>query len=259
EILDSLKHSASNPRFRNITSEHNKTLGWVWLSAAQAPKEPGPPGLVEWLGDDKETFWISGKPGAGKSTLMRYIHDNDQTMKLLNQKQQQKKPSALISFFFHALGVPSEKTFSGLLHALLYLLLLECPDLMTVIRPQFEKLRRRLTSPLKNESFWSEEELQRAFKGIQQSCYDVKVLCIVDGLDECTENKSGMLKFLEILAISPLKSHPQFKVLCSGRPEIGDEFNTGCVSSLRVQDYTSPDITKFVVDSFDATCKNLLP
>jgi len=188
---------------------------------------------------------------------MKYIHENITTMKLLTRRKE--KPPVLVSFFFHDLGTPSEKTFSGLLHALLHQLLEQCPNLLPDILPRFQRLRRKLPCRSDAAGLWSETELQGAFLDIQQSDYDVKFLFLVDGLDECGENQSDMIRFLKKLSTRKTGSHPQFKVLCSGRPEIGIEFNTGDISSLAVQDYTSPDITKFARDSFNEACKTLLP
>lgn len=149
---------------------------------------------MEWLANDVGIFFISGKPGTGKSTIMRYIHEDERTIKhFLGRKQ---KLPALISFFFHDLGIPSEKTFSGMLHALLCQLLHKVPGFRRVIKPQFKQLRRRFTVSSKNQVFWS-EALKRAFESIQHSeHHEVRVLCIVDGRDECGENQLCMIKFL---------------------------------------------------------------
>jgi hypothetical protein len=134
---------------------------------------------------------------------MKYIHENITTMKLLTRRKE--KPPVLVSFFFfHDLGTPSEKTFSGLLHVLLHQLLEQCPNLLPDILPRFPRLRRKLPCRSDATGLLSETELQGAFLDIQQSDYDVKFLCLVDGLDECGEK----------LSTRKTGSHPQFKVLC---------------------------------------------
>jgi hypothetical protein len=116
-------------------------------------------------------------------------------MKIFNSDS--KVPAVIISFFFHDIGIPSEKTFSSLLHVLLYQLLTECPNLISADQLRIQRLRRRSTVALKGESFWSETELQGAIWDIQQ-CIELKrkILCVIDGLDEC-EAKSlpEMLQF----------------------------------------------------------------
>jgi hypothetical protein len=41
--------------------------------------------FVDWLRSHQPLFWIQGKPGAGKSTLMKYIVNHKETQKLLDQ------------------------------------------------------------------------------------------------------------------------------------------------------------------------------
>ncbi|RSL56714.1 hypothetical protein CEP53_006704 [Fusarium sp. AF-6] len=41
--------------------------------------------FVDWLRSGEGLFWIQGKPGSGKSTLVRYIIDDETTQTLLNQ------------------------------------------------------------------------------------------------------------------------------------------------------------------------------
>lgn len=152
------------------------------------------PGLMEWLKNDEGIFWISGKPGAGKSTLMIFIHNHENITHLY--KTQQNGSADVISFFFHDLGIPSEKTFSGLLHALLYQILKLHLKLMSVIELRFQRLRRQSLPNLENESLWSDTELQAVLLDLQYSDKTGKILCIIDGLDECDEDSiPEMLQF----------------------------------------------------------------
>jgi hypothetical protein len=138
DILESPGKFGHNPRFGKIEEEHNKTLQWIWT-----PNEDGGPGFLDWLRKDQDLVWISGKPGAGKSTLMKFIHEDSHTMEILNSQIPMPKRTLIISYFFHDLGNPLEKTFSGLLHALLFQLLFEIPELLSTIQPHFGKLMKR--------------------------------------------------------------------------------------------------------------------
>jgi len=112
EILQSLKILSGNSRYGKIEPEHDHTLNWIW-----SPKVAQGPGFLEWLQNEQPLFWISGKPGAGKSTLMKFIHGHKRTLEVITSKNSQRV--ILISFFFHELGTSSERTFTGLLHALM--------------------------------------------------------------------------------------------------------------------------------------------
>lgn len=202
------------------------------------PKDASGPGFLEWLQSDEGLFWVNGKPGAGKSTLMKYIHeirDISKVMALANSER-----VFLISFFFHDLGIASEKTFAGLLHALLLQLLSHIPKLHLRVLPRFHNLKMRSKFPSSNESVWTEVELQAAFSDILKvASVLAKILCIVDGLDECEDKSLRQARdFLLSLAASTTSSGLRFRVLCSSRLENAIELKFSSYSSLKIQDFT---------------------
>jgi hypothetical protein len=68
-ILFGLRFPDMDNRYEAIPEAHAKTFRWIF--------EPPSPGqdwadVSQWLqGKDTPIYWITGKPGAGKSTLMR--------------------------------------------------------------------------------------------------------------------------------------------------------------------------------------------
>lgn len=72
------------------------------------------------LGEDDGLYWIEGKAGSGKSTLMRYIFDNKQTRLLLRKWSCEDEP-LLVSFFFWRSGkIEDQASHEGLQRSLLY-------------------------------------------------------------------------------------------------------------------------------------------
>lgn len=67
-FLGSLRKYETTRRYDQVSNAHGSTFGWVF--------EREGVGLVEWLEDDSGLFWICGKPGSGKSTVMKYICEN---------------------------------------------------------------------------------------------------------------------------------------------------------------------------------------
>ena len=51
--------------YRNVIDSHRATFDWIF-------SEDGP-GFAQWLKDGKGVYWIYGKAGSGKSTLMKFI------------------------------------------------------------------------------------------------------------------------------------------------------------------------------------------
>ena len=202
EVLESLRKIGANPRYAKIEREHHETLNWIWK-----PKAASGPGFLEWLQNEQPLFWISGKPGAGKSTLMKFIHGHKRTLEVIAYKNSQRV--ILISFFFHELGTSSERTFASLLHALMSQILTHMPELVTHIEKRFRNLKIRSGQLSSNESMWSDVELQEAFVDILRAkSTDTLVLCLVDGLDECeARSQRQALRFLlKLSSIEPTAS-----------------------------------------------------
>src|SRR5271155_4122048 len=78
-----------------------------------------------WMNRERGLLWIKGKPGAGKSTLMAFIH-----------KDFKKTPSCghhlSLDFFFHGRGTILQKTPVGMFRSLLHQLYTQTP----VVRKQ---------------------------------------------------------------------------------------------------------------------------
>ncbi|OAT03217.1 uncharacterized protein BDCG_17982 [Blastomyces dermatitidis ER-3] len=86
-----------------------------------APEDAGVSRLVLGASDDPYHgfLWIKGTPGAGKSTLMKFIVK--QAMKIQNR--------TVIFFFFRARGAALEKTVVGMYRSLLLQLFTKLPQL----------------------------------------------------------------------------------------------------------------------------------
>lgn len=252
EILGSLQILASNPRYGKIESEYESTLRWIWTSIGDRG-----PGLLEWLESDDPLFWISGKPGAGKSTLMKYIYNDGMTSQTLRGARSGN--ILQISFFFHELGTPSEGTFSGMLHALLYQLLKKLPVLATAVHARFQRLETRSPHSSQESGIWTESELEKAFQDILPAqTTNTTLLCVVDGLDECeAKSQRQALQFLLGLSAPASKGRLRFKILCSSRPENIFELAFVKYHWIKVQDFTYHDIHTFVSRMFATVTSNL--
>lgn len=78
-ILDSLHYPRMEERKLQVHDAQTGTLQWILDPASNPPTRSD--SLLNWLSSSSETrriYWISGKPGSGKSTLMRFL---DRTIK----------------------------------------------------------------------------------------------------------------------------------------------------------------------------------
>lgn len=87
----------------------------------------------EWLSSGSSVYWINGKAGSGKSTLMNYICDHKRTGELLKQWSGKRRLLTPI-FFFWSAGVRLQKTIDGLLRSIIYQILKECRELIACFK-----------------------------------------------------------------------------------------------------------------------------
>ncbi|KAL5348786.1 hypothetical protein ACLOAV_006208 [Pseudogymnoascus australis] len=68
-------------RHQVISKEHAKTFQWIYEPTSSDSKPWT--NFVHWLEEDHGLYWITGKPGSGKSTLMKFISAYPNTRKHL--------------------------------------------------------------------------------------------------------------------------------------------------------------------------------
>jgi polynucleotide 5'-kinase involved in rRNA processing len=67
-IIQELSFAEMKQRQLDIREAHYETFKWVYTPSHS---RPSPTHFTEWLEHGDGTFWISGKPGSGKSTFMK--------------------------------------------------------------------------------------------------------------------------------------------------------------------------------------------
>ncbi|KAI0156924.1 nacht and ankyrin domain-containing protein [Xylariaceae sp. FL1272] len=137
--------------------------------------------------NDHNFLWIKGKPGAGKSTLMKFL-----LMELRSRLRKAKGSDILLSFFFNARGGDLEKSTIGLYRSLLVQLLEAHTDLLWVL------------NDIRVGHLWTIESLKQTFQEALESVDDaITIVCLIDALDECDEGQiRDMVSFLSDLGIT---------------------------------------------------------
>ena len=93
--------------------------------------------FVQWLSDDEagdHLYWIPGKPGSGKSTLMKYLYHDQRTQSLFRRWAGSQR-LVIASCFTWNPGSFMQKFLTDLFRALLHEILSVCPELIPLASP----------------------------------------------------------------------------------------------------------------------------
>lgn len=129
--LESLWYPETKRREETIKEAHARIFRWIFEPDVSDKAVRQWHSFVEWLASGQGTYWISGKAGSGKSTLMNYIHQDDETLKSLKLWSGTKEVFTP-SFFFWNAGNTLEKSSEGLVRSLLHQVFDRYPDLIPI-------------------------------------------------------------------------------------------------------------------------------
>ncbi|KAL5617996.1 hypothetical protein FOVSG1_000218 [Fusarium oxysporum f. sp. vasinfectum] len=194
-----------------------------------------------WLQSDDKLFWIRGKPGSGKSTLIKFVINNDNTKRLLGSWQPNTR---LLSHFFWKIGSEPQNSIKGLLCSLLHDLLLEDVDAINKVLREF-----KFSQSKDSYREWSSQEAEKIFLSLLDTgAYSTCIF--IDGLDEIS-NKDGYRALVSV--VQRLTSCQRVKVCVSSRPEteLVKRLERIGVQSLRLDDLTKPEMVVYLRKEFE--------
>ncbi|KAF6790389.1 hypothetical protein CSOJ01_14546, partial [Colletotrichum sojae] len=204
--------------------------------------------FVGWLRDENGLFYISGKPGSGKSTLMKSIANDSRTQHLLQGwAQDDGKGLILVQFFFWNSDTELQQNIGGLYRSILWEVLKQRSELTSHI---FPGLFREAYSGLLYQSQISPGLLEAAFKNIianQDLLGKHKVCFFIDGLDEYKGDYWKLAKYLKSWC-----SVKDVKLCLSSRPynEFVKVLTPRTGSWLKLHELTRGDILRVVRGEF---------
>ncbi|KAG4255379.1 hypothetical protein FPRO04_03911 [Fusarium proliferatum] len=225
----------------NIKSPHFKTLQWALDPPSDYLQWDD---LNTWLQSASGLYWLSGKAGSGKSTLMKYLHEHVKTHALL-QTWANGSDLILVNFFFYALGKSEQKSQSGLLRSLLYQILEYDPSFTEHALPHMwrEACYNRQSYP--ELEVPSIEEMATALKVLCSTLHaDRKIFFLIDGIDEYEGKDLDIARF-----IGELESFPNVKILVSGRPHPAFMTAFRQKPKMNLQDLTKRDVATYIQDT----------
>ncbi|QYT06079.1 hypothetical protein H0G86_012946 [Trichoderma simmonsii] len=234
KIVASLNYSSRPVRHDSVPQAHKNTFQWAFDSR-----------LSKWFSSGSGIFWVSGKPGSGKSTFMKFIAKHSQTKELLTQWAGSADTLAVAVHFFWIAGTPIQKSWQGLLQSLLFDVCYKHPSVVPLICPsrwEAAKAGRWQTAA----EPWSVSELTAALRSLASAdSIPLKICFFIDGLDEYDSDHAELCKVLCDMANSP-----HIKMCLSSRPWAVFERSFGGEGKERldIHELTRNDIREFVGD-----------
>lgn len=190
--------------------------------------------LIDWLKQGQKIYWINGKAGSGKSTLMKFIVNDARAARALKVWANGSE-CTILAFYFWLSGDELQRNMKGVLCSLLHQVLLNSTSILEVVYGSDERMRQKRTI-----GDWSVDELEGFLKfAIDSFKHKGKICIFLDGVDEF-DQKEDVGDFLDL--VERLSKLQHVKFCLSSRPENYLEKRLSCYANLRLQDLTAKDI-----------------
>ncbi|KAI0884206.1 uncharacterized protein GGS22DRAFT_194786 [Annulohypoxylon maeteangense] len=258
KILEALSFSKLHQRYENVGKAYSDTFNWIFQDDPdRSPKAlQGKILFTNWLSSGKGAFHIAGKPGSGKSFLMKFIYKHEKTKDLLHSWAAGRKLVLGKHFFWRPGEDTLEHSITGLLRTLLCDVLEKCPELVPHTFPNQWAEIRGLSHPDVVNIRLSRDDVYSAFDRLivnrdlfERRCF----FFMVDGLDEFRETcNEGYKELIRLLSSWITKAPEQIKLCISSREHAVflDYFSE--TQGLRLQDLTAEDIYKYVKEKLES-------
>ncbi|MCJ1313277.1 hypothetical protein MMC25_006954, partial [Agyrium rufum] len=227
--LQSLHFPEMDLRRKEISKPATSTCAWLSHH----------PTYLKWFKQHCGMLWVKGKPGAGKSTVLKHA--------LSLAKEQEAEKSVIASFFFHGRGAEIQKSPLGLYRTLLHQILQQIPSLLTKLTTLF--LKKCQTEGRHGEKWkWEERDLQDFCEAeIMNVARHCTIRIYVDALDECGEKTAtDLVDFFDRITYMPGSSKASHNLgicfSCRHYPLIALENGL----EVCVEDENSQDIEAFL-------------
>jgi hypothetical protein len=171
-VLSLLRFDKMTDGQDGVADKHRETFEWVF-SRNNSQDQPWSD-LTTWLEQDNGCYWLNGKAGSGKSTFMKFLSEDSRTLAALKRWAPRTRsllgleswapPHGYVtaSFFFWHAGTYMQNSQKGLLQTLLHDVLQQCPEIISVVLPDFYERARNYESLFFYQISFN--QLKKAFK-----------------------------------------------------------------------------------------------
>lgn len=232
-----------NSRLNEIKEHAEKTFEWTFeaqdgkkqeRSNSRVDAQPKST-IIEWFTDGNGTFVISGKPGSGKSTFMKFLYQEPRIRAMLRRWAKEKKVHVLFHSFWGMSKESSAHNWKGLLaHLVSQLIPIEIQSIAKIANKVQQKT---------NYNDWSPPELERILMTILRSSQN-RFCLLIDGLDEMetTEQITETLRWVHKIASQAVDT---CKICLATRPTPLIEI-VRPVHVMQIHEMTSADIRMYI-------------
>ncbi|KAH7308643.1 hypothetical protein B0I35DRAFT_99228 [Stachybotrys elegans] len=235
-LLRTLRFNSMGFRYSKIPEAHLNTFQWMFNNT-----------FARWLTSSHPVFWISGKPGSGKSTLVKFLVDNLDLTRYLGAWTNGAKV-VVASYFFWVNGTETQKSQEGLLRSLLYDLLRQNPPAIKKVFPQWWQW---FEAGYTDEDIpsWTRQDLIKGLTRLLHGGLTSMKYCIfIDGLDEYEGEHEDLIR-----VIRGFVSYNNVKLCIASRPWNVFEaaFGDDVAFKMYLEQFNRADIVLYVRDNLE--------
>ncbi|KAI1658181.1 hypothetical protein F4813DRAFT_395898 [Daldinia decipiens] len=174
-----------NPRYDEVHNNLANTFEWIFYEPKRLFEvEPDLKiSFTDWLRNGYGIFHILGKPGAGKSTLMKFIWKHGSTKDMLSKWAGTSQLLCMKYFFW---STSHQDGLMGLRCTFLRSALEQAPELMKLLIPSRSGLGQKARTRLSYEEISQAVDLLISSPTILER---YRIFLLIDGLDEFDEEK----------------------------------------------------------------------
>ncbi|KAK0673202.1 hypothetical protein QBC41DRAFT_352895 [Cercophora samala] len=239
-----LGSGGTNHRQSQIHEAHKQTFQWIFTESVDDDEKPAWDSFVDWLESDSQLYWMTGKAGSGKSTLMKFISHHPRLSHHL-KKWSKERPVTIASFYFWASGTAMQASPEGMFRSLLHQVLDQNRHIIPKLAPQ-----KWESACLFGKSMAWEPDPQQLHQLLGYAISEISqtshICLLIDGLDEFNGDPDDLIDTIQEFMSNPIN----LKVCVSSRPWVVFEDAFYQQPQLLLQDLNRRDIEEYTESMF---------